>query len=156
MSQCVVRWGCGQMRDNMPLNIMINSSKSIEMISADDPHRLTVLRYLIHEGLSHVMKDTPKSVDRETNQLSSHGSTGKFVQVSCSPHHCCALDTNGVYENMTKLLAILFIILSANTLHFQTNSSCSLLGLWSCLWRDAAAYQEEHYFNRQSDGICTH
>ena len=56
-----------------------------------------------------MMKETPKSVDKETNQLTSHEGAGKFVQVSCSPHHCCALDANGTYENMTKLLAIFFI-----------------------------------------------
>mmetsp|Transcript_28695 Transcript_28695/g.27492 ORF Transcript_28695/g.27492 Transcript_28695/m.27492 type:complete len:319 (-) Transcript_28695:52-1008(-) len=45
-------------------------------------------------GHSHVLKDTPKPKDKDRDGFRGVGGVRKFVQVSCSTHHCCALDTN--------------------------------------------------------------
>jgi alpha-tubulin suppressor-like RCC1 family protein len=48
----------------------------------------------VYPGHSHVIKDTPKPKDKDRDNYRSVGGVRKFVQVSCSTHHCCALDTN--------------------------------------------------------------
>lgn len=41
------------------------------------------------------MKKTPSPKDKDRDSLVSTGGSRKYVQVSCSAHHCCAIDTNG-------------------------------------------------------------
>jgi hypothetical protein len=50
-------------------------------------------------GHAHAMRSIPQVSNGDVDPRSPYRSM-KFVQISCSPHHCCALDTNGQLSSL--------------------------------------------------------